>query len=83
IVQRQLLRRCQPQLTAALNSQSSPALASTTVPDARLQPLLADALHWLTQRTEHKSYIARCLYQFNADNSANITTPTPDSASPA
>lgn len=83
IVQRQLLRRCQPQLTAALNSQSSPALASTTAPDTRLQPLLADALHWLTQRSEHKSYIARCLHQFNADNSANITTPTPDSASPA
>lgn len=83
IVQRQLLRRCQPQLTAALHSRVSPALASATLPDAGLQPLLADALHWLEQHTEHRSYIARCLHQFNADNSTNIATPTPDSASPA
>lgn len=81
IIQRQLLRRCQLQLTAALTSRGKPALASATLPDAGLQPLLADALHWLEQHAEHKSYVARCLHQFNADNNVNIATP--DSASPA
>lgn len=66
IMQRQLLRRCRTQLSAILQSPQQPLLPGTCAPDAELQPLLADARHWLALHPTHQSYLLQCLSQFSA-----------------
>lgn len=76
IIQRQLLRRCHTQLRTMLHSSPKPESTGACVPDAELQPLLADAVHWLAQQPTHRSYIEQCLSQLNAESLESVVAKT-------